>query len=76
MKLVKESMIDGREHDANARDKSDSAEKRIAPGEKFARIGLDRRERAHAGKYHRGIRERVQPRKFFEIVITGHPDAE
>lgn len=52
MKFMQEAMKDWSEHDANARDKSDAAEERIAAGEEFACGGLDWGERAHTRKNH------------------------
>ena len=76
MELVQETMVDRREDDANAGDKSDSAKQRIAAGEKFASGGLNWSERAHAGEDHRGVRKRVEPRQLFEIMISNHANAE
>lgn len=76
MKLVDKAMIDWCENNGDARDERNPAEKRIAAGEEFAGASLDRGKRAHAGKDHGGVREGVQPRELFKIMIAGHPDAK
>ncbi len=74
MELMEEAMVNGSEDDSDARDESDTAEKGITAGENLSRRALKRVERPHAGKNHRGIRERIQPRELFKIMIAGHSD--
>lgn len=71
---MQEAVVNGSENDPDARDESDTAEKGITAGENFPGLGLEWVERPHAGKNHRGVCERIQPRKFFEIMIAGHSD--
>ena len=62
--------------DADAREERQAAEQRIATGENFSAIGLQRRHRPHAGQNHRRIDEGIHPRHWLEGAITDHPDAE
>ena len=71
---MQEAMINRRKNNADAGNERDPAEQRIATRKEFACHRLDGRERTHAGKNHRRVRKRVQPRESFEIMVTGHPD--
>ena len=76
MEFMKEAVEDWSKDEADARNESDSAEKSVAASEKFARAGIDGRERAHTRQNHRRVGESIEPRELFEVMIAGHADAK
>lgn len=61
MEFVEEAMENRREDHTNARNESDSTEKCVAAGKKFAAGRLNGRKWPHSRQDHRRVRESIQP---------------
>ena len=64
------------EDDANAAEESKAAEEGVAAGKEFSGVGLDGRDRSHAGKNHGGIQESIEPGEVFKKMVAGNADTE
>ena len=76
MKFMQRAMDDRRKDDSQNRNQREAAEQRVATGEDFPAIRLQRRHRSHAGQNHGGIHKRIHPRQLFKKVIAHHAEAE
>src|SRR5208283_950338 len=76
MKLMEEAMSCRSKNNSNACKKREAAEQRVAPGENFARIALQRRYRPHAGQNHRRVDKGVHPRHSFKGAVANHANTE
>jgi hypothetical protein len=57
VKAMEEPVVDRSENDTDAGDEGQPAEQSVAPGEKFAGVGLKGSQRAHSRKDHGSVRE-------------------
>ena len=64
------------EDDANAAEESNAAKEGVAAGKEFSGVGLDGRDRSHAGKNHGGIQESIEPGEVFKKMVAGNADTE
>jgi len=64
------------EDDANAAEESKATEEGVAAGKEFSGVGLDGRDRSHAGKNHGGIQESIEPGEVFKKMVAGNADTE
>ena len=76
VKAVQDSMKHRGQQDPRGGDENDAGKEGVGRGEKLRRVRRERSHRAHSGKNHRGIEDRVDPGEAGDKMISTHTETE